>query len=104
MTLKERLDMLAEAYEKLKTIEDKTQNVQQRVHLMRRNDEFEDRKKETFSYPKIHQSPKPDDIRMSHNALKTKMAEQGAADMKAKLNNKLVDPNAALKAKLTGKR
>ena len=69
-----------------------------------RNDEFEDRKKETFSYPKIYQSPKPDDIRMSHNALKTKMAEQGAADMKAKLNNKLVDPNAALKAKLTGKR
>ena len=37
--------MLAEAYEKLKTIEDKTQNVQQRVHLMRRNDEFEDVRK-----------------------------------------------------------
>jgi hypothetical protein len=41
---------------------------------------------------------------MSHNALKTKMAEQGAAEMKAKLNNKSVDPNAALKAKLIGKR
>ena len=88
MTLIERLEYLANVYPKLDTLESKTENVKERVHLLRRTEQFEQRKQDTFAFPKVAVSPSNDDIRFAHEELQMKMRSNEMNDLKAKLKGK----------------
>jgi len=88
MTLIERLDQLAYKYPELETIESKTENIKERVHLMRRTEDFEKRAKEIFNFPRVVTSPTNEDIRSSHEELQKKMRSSGTNDLRAKLKGK----------------
>lgn len=88
MTLIERLEYLADVYPTLDTLESKTENVKERVHLLRRTEQFEQRKQDTFAFPRVAVSPTNEDIRSSHEELQRKMRNNEMNNLRAKLTGK----------------
>lgn len=88
MTLIERLEYLANVYPTLDTLELKTENVKERLHLMRRSEDFVKRAKEIFNFPTIKTPPTNEDIRSAHEELQMKMRSSEMNDLKLKLKGK----------------
>ena len=88
MTLIERIEYLADVYPTLDTLEAKNENVKERIHLLRRTEDFEKRAKEIFNFPRVAVSPTNDDIRSAHEELQMKMRSSEMNDLKAKLKGK----------------
>ena len=88
MTLIERIEYLADVYPTLDTLEAKNENVKERIHLLRRTEDFEKRAKEIFNFPRVAVSPTNEDIRSSHEELQRKMRSGEMNDLKAKLKCK----------------
>ena len=88
MTLIERIEYLADVYPTLDTLEAKNENVKERIHLLRRTEDFEKRAKEIFNFPRVAVSPTNEDIRSSHEELQRKMRNNEMNDLKAKLKGK----------------